>query len=79
MNICVRDVKEQLFRTFKAETVRENKKMGEALNEAIKLWLKKKKTTKPKYRFMDLKPFDPGPGCEDLSERVDEIVYGIKK
>jgi len=74
MNISVRGVEDRLFKEFKAEAIKEGKKIGEALNEAIELWLRmRKKRVKFKLK---LEPFDWGEGNERSSMEVDEIVYG---
>jgi len=74
MNISVRGVEDRLFKEFKAEAIKEGKKIGEALNEAMELWLKaRKKRAKFKLR---LEPFDWGEGTERLSMEVDKAIYG---
>jgi hypothetical protein len=74
MNITVRGVDEKIFKEFKAEAVREGKKIGEALNEAMRVWLMRKRAKK--LKLLDLKPFDWGEGTERLSVEVDQIIYG---
>jgi len=74
-NVSVRGVGELTWRDFRAFVVKRGIDMGEATTEALRLYLRKKKE-KPKYRFLDLKPVDFGPGNENLSERIDEILYG---
>ena len=77
VDITFRNVDGEALQNFKAEAVRENKTFGEALAEAILLWLKHKKLIKKKKTRLSLsKPVDFGPGTENLSERVDEVLYG---
>ena len=41
MQISVKDVEEQVFREFRAESVRGGLKVGRALSLAMKLWVEK--------------------------------------
>jgi len=38
-NIAVREIDEEVFRKFKAKTIDEDMKLGEALTLAMKFWL----------------------------------------
>jgi len=75
-NVSVRGVGDFVWKDFRAFVVRHGMDMGEATTEALRLYLGKKKEQKPKYRFLDLKPIDFGPGTENLSEKIDEVLYG---
>ena len=79
MNVSVRDVNPQVFREFKSEAVKEDLKVGVALTQALQNWVETRAKRKRKGSFLDLKPFDWGPGNENISESVDEILYGWKK
>ena len=80
--IGVRDVDEEVFRKFRAMTVEERMRLGEALTKAMNSFLKEKREEKQKKHLrgvdylLKVKPFDFGPGTERTSEEVDEIVYG---
>ena len=74
MQITIKNVQEQVFREFKAESIREGLKVGDSLTLAMGLWLEKSKK-KPKLSLLDLKPKDWGKGTERLSEEIDRIVY----
>ena len=74
MQISVKDVEEQVFREFRAESVRGGLKVGRALSLAMKLWLEKKER-RPKMSLLDLKPTDWGKGTERLSEEIDKVLY----
>lgn len=74
MNISVRGVEEKLFKEFKSEAIKEGKKIGEALNEALELWIRMRRKRK-KFKMV-LQPFDWGEGSERASLEIDEIVYG---
>ncbi len=77
VNVSFRDVDERKFREFKSIVVREGLKNSEALNKAFDLFIESFKS-KPKKHFSlsGLKPENWGPGSENDSSRVDEIVYG---
>jgi len=74
MNVTVRGIDEELFRKFKAKAVKEGEKLGDALNEALLIWLREKSGNKT--RLTELKPFDWGEGTERSSVEIDEIIYG---
>jgi len=74
MQITIKNVQEQVFREFKAESIREGLKVGDSLTLAMGLWLEKSKK-KPKLSLLDLKPKDWGKGTERLSEEIDRVVY----
>lgn len=80
--LTVRDIDEEIWRKFKAKTVEEKLRTGEALTEAMKIWVKEK----------DIKEFMPNPknilklegiikGKKKVrwSEEIDETLYGGKE
>lgn len=74
MQLSVKDVEEQVFREFRAESVREGFKVGKALTLAMRLWLEKR-GKKPKMSILNLKARDWGRGTERLSEEIDSTIY----
>ena len=74
MQLTVKEVEEDVYKEFKAEAVREGFKVGKALTMAMDMWLEGRKTKKS--RFLQIKPWDWGPGTEKASEEVDEILHG---
>jgi len=72
--VSIKDVEEQVFREFKAESVREGLKIGKSLTMAMRLWLETK-DKKPKMRILDFKPKGWGKGTEKTSEEIDKILY----
>ncbi len=78
--VTVRDVDEEVLREFRARSVKERMKMGKALTQAMKRWLREKEKVKvnPKI-LLRAKPFDWGAGSERTSKEIDEVVYGSKK
>ncbi len=81
MNITVRGVDVKVFREVKTEAMRRKISLSQAVDSALKLWLKTRKPQRKlvKTRLLDLKPIDFGHGSEKASSQVDEIVYGWKK
>jgi len=43
MGVYIRGVDEKVYREFKAEPIRQGLKIGEAVTEALKIWLSKRK------------------------------------
>lgn len=72
MQISVRDVDEEVYKEFKAKSVKEGLKLGKALTLAMKEWLEEEKKGKS---FLKLKPFDWGEGTEKASREIDEVLY----
>jgi hypothetical protein len=75
MNITIRNLQDSVFRQFKAKAAEEDMKLGDALTQAMQLWLSKK-TPKPKGKLIDLKRSHWGKGTENTSQEIDKIVYG---
>ncbi|MDE2026669.1 MAG: hypothetical protein KGJ07_09355 [Patescibacteria group bacterium] len=77
--ITVRDVDEKILRNFRARAIQKKMKMGEALTDAMKRWIKEDKTREPDPKLLlKIKSLDWGDGTENTSEEVDEILYGSK-
>ena len=74
MQLSIKDVEDQTFREFKAESVREGLKIGKALTLAMKLWLENK-GKKPRMSLLELKPRRWGKGTERTSEEIDKVIY----
>ena len=70
----LKNVKDEIFREFKAESVREGLKIGDSLTLAMKLWIEKNQK-KPSMSILNLKPKDWGKGTERTSEEIDKILY----
>ena len=78
-NISVRGVGVNAWRNFRAMVIKKDLGLGDAVTEALKLYTKHEIKERPKYRFMDMKPVDFGPGNENLSGKIDGILYGDEK
>ena len=61
--ISIKDVEEQVFREFKAESVKEGLKIGKALTLAMKLWLEDG-GKKPKMSILNFFSKNWGKGTE---------------
>ncbi|MEK6955023.1 MAG: hypothetical protein AABW52_00025 [Nanoarchaeota archaeon] len=72
--ITVKEVEEKTFQELKSEAANMKMSIGAALTIAIESWLSS--IRKPKGSLLKWKPRDWGPGTENLSEQVDEIIYG---
>lgn len=77
--ITVRDVDELVLRNFRAHAIQKKMKMGEALTDAMKRWVKEvdQKRTDPRI-LLKVKPSDWGRGTHKTSKEIDKILYGSK-
>jgi len=79
--IGVREVDEEVFRSFRARAIQEKLKLGYALTLAMKYWVENKRNKedgggnelKGVKQLLKVKPFNWGPGTERLS--VDHDAY----
>ena len=74
MQVSIKNVEEEIFREFKAESVRNGFKIGKALTLAMKMWLENKER-KPRMSLLNFKPRDWGKGTERTSEEIDQSIY----
>ncbi len=72
--ITVRDVDQVLFREFKADAVRKGMKVGTALNFAMIKFRQELRKKRP--IFSDIKTVKWPEGKVNISEKMDEILYG---
>ncbi len=57
VNITIRNLQEVVFRRFKAKAAEENMKLGDALTQAMMMWVKSKEK-RHKDKFIDIPSFD---------------------
>lgn len=76
VDATIRNLDGQAFRRLKAKAALEGKSVGEAISEAIRLYLATHR--RKKRSLLDIKPEDFGPGTERLSEEIDDILYGAR-
>ena len=74
IQLSIKNVEEETFREFKAESAREQLPMGKALTQAMKLWIVQRHR-KPTHSLLDYKPKNWGKGTEHTSEEIDKILY----
>ena len=74
MQLSVKNVEENVFLEFRAESVREKLPVGKALTFAMRYWLQQRKK-KSKRSILNFKAMDFGKGTERLSEQIDEALY----
>ena len=65
---------EDVFRHFKAESVRSGLSVGPALTLAMQSWLERQHK-KPKMSLLHFRPQHFGKGTEHMSEEIDKILY----
>jgi plasmid stability protein len=75
VDATIRNLDEDAYRQLKARATLDGKSVGEAMTEAIRVYLAQARRRKTRS-ILDMKIRDLGPGTERLSEEIDEIVYG---
>jgi len=78
VNVTIRGLDESVYRRFKAKAVEEGLKIGEALTQAMRVWMEQR-GGRPRARLLDIRPFDWGEGTEKASTEIDKIVYGERE
>ena len=77
--LTVRDVDEELWRKFRAKTEEEGLKTGQALNEALGIWISRKrgKGSEPDpRRFLRVAGLIRTGRPVKWSEEIDQLLYG---
>jgi hypothetical protein len=78
LNITIRDLSEAVFRKFKAKAVEEGMKLGEAITQAMEMWIKQR-TTEPPLGLLQIKTSNWGECTERASIEVDRVLHGEKR
>ena len=77
MDVTIRKVDERAYRLFKARAAERGLNLGEALSLALQVWARWDTTRPERPRLSEVIPvFDWGPGSENLSEEIDQVLYG---
>ena len=76
VDTTIRNLDEAAYRALKARAALTGKTMGEAVSEAIRLYLARPHAPSRGGGLLDLTPEPYPEGSERLSEEVDAIVYG---
>jgi hypothetical protein len=79
--LTVRDVDEKTWRKFRARTAEEGLKTGDALSQAMKIWVNERqesgRITKPNPRLLlKVRAVSVGKKKVRWSEEIDETLYG---
>ena len=80
--LTVRNIDEEIWRKFKAKIAEEKMRAGEALTEAMKIWVaeKENKKVRPDPRnFLKLAGFIKTKKKVRWSEEIDKTLYGGEK
>lgn len=78
MNLTIRGLNDRVYRRFKARAVEEGMKMGDAVAQAMELWIRETKKD-PNLRLTDIETFNWGKGTERTSSEIDELLYGVRR
>lgn len=77
MDTTIRNLDPETYRELKARAASEGKTLGEAVNEAMRVYLARPGQSSKRGSLRDLSPEPYPEGSERLSEEIDRIVYGI--
>lgn len=76
MDTTIRNLDERAYRALKAHAALTGRTIGQAVNEAIELYLSRPGDHLRTGSLADLRPLPFPEGNEELSRQVDEVVYG---
>lgn len=77
MATTIRNLDARLYRALLARAKARNRTVGSQANEAFRAFLSRPRLAGSSRRsFLDFKPVDFGPGTENVSEQIDQILYG---
>ncbi len=80
--LTVRDVDEEIWRKFRAKIEEEGLRTGQALNEALGIWIREKdrRRNQPDPRnFLKIEGIIEAGRLVRWSEEIDKILYGEEK
>jgi hypothetical protein len=78
MDTTIRNLDPDAYRRLKAHAALTGKSIGEALNEAIRLYLARRPSAARTGSLANWQPVEFPAGNERLSEEIDSIVYGAE-
>ena len=76
MDTTIRNLDTRAYRALKAQASFEGKKIGDAVNEAIRAYVAWPGRREKSGSLRSLRPQEFPPGNERLSEEIDTVVYG---
>jgi len=74
MQLSVKNVDDDIFRHFKAESVRHGLSVGPALTLAMQSWLARQ-PKKPQMSLLHFQPQHFGKDTQHMSEEIDSLLY----
>jgi hypothetical protein len=80
--LTVRNIDEEIWRKFKAKTAEQKLRTGDALTEAMEVWIEEKENKKARpdpRNFSKLAGFIKTKKKVRWSEEIDKTLYGGKK
>jgi plasmid stability protein len=77
MDTTIRNLDPDVYRRLKAHAALTGKSIGEAVNEAIRLYLARRPHPPKVGSLASWKPVQFPAGNERLSEEIDSVVYGV--
>ena len=79
MDTTIRNLDETVYRQLKAYAALQGRTIGDVVSESVALYLKRQAWPRKRGSIADLPSWSLGPGAENLSEEIDEILYGSKR
>ncbi|HXE31171.1 MAG TPA: hypothetical protein VN515_05165 [Terriglobales bacterium] len=76
MDTTIRNLDPVLYRRARARAATEGKTVGAVINEALRQHLRPQSRTDAKPHWWDVPVENWGPGTENLSNEVEDILYG---
>jgi len=76
VDTTIRNLDEQAYRELKARAALENRTIGEAVSDAIRVYLRTAPALRRDGSLAELRPEPYAAGTERLSEEIDAAVYG---
>jgi plasmid stability protein len=78
MDTTIRNLDPRAYRALKARAALLGKTVGEAVNDAIRVYLARPEAQPRRGSIRDLNPEAYPDGTDRLSEEIDDIVYGTR-
>ena len=76
MDTTIRNLDDRIYRKLKARAALSGLTVGEAVNDAIRVYLARPETLPRTGSLRDITPEDYPDGNEQLSSEIDLVVYG---
>jgi plasmid stability protein len=76
MDTTIRNLDPEAYRGLKARAALTGKNIGELVSQAIRAFLAREEGSSRRGSLRDLVPREYPEGTEDLSEKIDLVIYG---